>query len=120
MSLLIWRLEASIDQQPRSVAGERRQATRASDDLKSDECDGKDLGFGDFWSNVGEFTMILDLRDENIEKLKAGRPLVRWKSRRWVSSSRPLEKKLWGRERVRKEGLANGRSHRAPPYEGGI
>ena len=50
--------------------------------LKSDGCDGKDLEIKHLQSKVGELTMLIELKDEKIERLEAGRPFVRRRSRR--------------------------------------
>ncbi len=49
--------------------------------MKDREDDGRDLQIKELQSKAGELTMLLELRDEKIERLEAGRPFVRLESR---------------------------------------
>ncbi len=44
--------------------------------------DGRNLQIKEIQSKMGELTMLLELKDEKIERLETGRPFVRRRSRR--------------------------------------
>ena len=68
--------------------------------LKSDGCDGKDLEIKHLQSKVGELTMLIELKDEKIERLETGRPFVRLEVKAMSLVVSTSEKKPYGVKRV--------------------
>ena len=73
---------------------------RLSGALKSDECDGNDLEIKGLRSKVGELTMLLDLEDENIERLRDRPPFGAQEVKAMSKVVSASEKKSYGVERV--------------------
>ncbi|MBF2761769.1 MAG: hypothetical protein ISN28_16165 [Ectothiorhodospiraceae bacterium AqS1] len=86
--------------------------------LKDGEGDGKDLEIKDLLSKVGELTMLIELRDEKIERLETGRPLVRFEVRAMSFVVWDFREKAL-RRGSSMQGLAD-EQHRVSPYERGI
>src|SRR4051794_11621781 len=57
--------------------------------LKSRPADARDAEIGRLKAKVGELTMANELLGAKVERLEAGRPSARGRSRRWAGKSRP-------------------------------
>ncbi|MBF2761054.1 MAG: hypothetical protein ISN28_12470 [Ectothiorhodospiraceae bacterium AqS1] len=75
---LIEMVDRSLDVTAADVSRRQERADNvALGALKSNQRDAKDLEIDSLCSNVGELIMIIEFRDEKIERLEAGRPFVR-------------------------------------------